>query len=60
MDAVHADLEYRALAGFSNAFLDFLLGFPHDLLDTAGMNATVGDQPLERDAGDLAADRAVT
>src|SRR5581483_1553558 len=59
MHAVDPDLEDRALARLAHRFLDLLLGLAHDLLDAAGMDAAVGDQALERDARDLAPDRAV-
>ena len=42
------------------ALLDLLLGLAHHLLDARRMDAAVRDQPLQGNAGDLAADRIVT
>ena len=60
MDAVDADFEDGLLAGLADVVVDLLLGLAHHLLDAARMNAPVGDQPLERRRGDLAADRVET
>src|ERR1700682_4109524 len=59
MDPMHADFDNRALSRFANRFLDLLLGLAHDFFDTSGMNPAVGDKLLERDSGNLAADRIV-
>src|SRR5258708_1680706 len=59
MDAVHPDFNKRALTGFLDRFLAVLLGLAHDLFDAPRMDAPIGDQPLQRDPGDLASNRIV-
>src|SRR5271166_1829751 len=60
MNTMNSDLENRFLAGFADRLFNFLLGFAHNLLDAPRMDSAVRDQPFERDAGDLAANRIVT
>src|SRR5579885_2582760 len=59
MDPVDADLEHSPLARFANGLVELLLGFADHLLDARGVDAAIGDEPLEREAGQLAADRVV-
>src|SRR5438445_10535878 len=59
MNAVNADLDERALAGFLDGLLHLLLSLAHYLLDSAGVDAAVGNQPFERYPRDFAADWVV-
>ncbi len=56
---VHArdlELEERRLAVLLDALVELALDLLDHLFDARRMDAAVGDQPLERDAGDLAAE----
>ena len=57
MHAGHAGLEAGALAFALDDLLDLAAGLFDHVLDAGRMNAAVGDQLLQSDAGDLAADR---
>src|SRR5579875_1337833 len=59
MDAVDADLEHRPLARLADGLVELLLGLADHLLDPRGVDAAVGNEPLEREAGQLAPDRVV-
>ena len=51
-----ARVEGRLLTGLANALVDQVLGLLVELLDTGGMNATIGDEVLEGHASSLATD----
>ena len=51
----HLGVEAGLLAGAHDLLLDLLLGLPVALLDARRVDAPVGDQPLQRQARDLAA-----
>ena len=53
MKAVHVGAQARLLAFFADALLHFLAGFGHHLLDPGRMNAPVGDELFQGDAGDF-------
>ena len=57
VQAVHARLVGRLLARLDQLLVDLPAHLGHDLLDAARVDAAVGDQRLERAAGDLAAHR---
>ena len=60
-DALVEAADLRFLHGFfavaADLRVDFLLRFGDELFDPRGMDAAVGDELVERDAGDFAADR---
>ena len=57
MDAVQVGLKDGLFAGLADLVVHFLAGLLHHLLDAGGVDAAVGDQLLQGDAGDLAAHR---
>ena len=57
MEVVEAELEGRGLAFLADRLLHLRLDLLDDLLDARRMDAAVGDQPLDRLARDLAAER---
>src|SRR5438552_9746753 len=59
MDAVHADLEHRPLTGLADRLFQLLLRLADHLLDAPGVDAPVGQQPLEREPRELTTDRVV-
>src|SRR4051812_39700972 len=64
-EQVHDSLVEAADAGFldglfaeaANLRVDFFLSFGDELLDPRGMDTAIGDELVERDFGDFAADR---
>src|ERR1051326_1662403 len=54
MDAVYADVEDRLLSGFAYDLVELLFRLTHDFLDPARMDASVGEQFVQRHLGDLA------
>ena len=57
MHLVQAEVEHRLLAGVLTVRLDLVGALGHDLLDARGMDAPVGDEPRQRQLGDLAPQR---
>ena len=57
VQAVDVDLLAGRLAQLLDVPLHFLLRLGDDFLDPRGMDAAVGDQLVQREPGDLAADR---
>ena len=57
MDVVDLEVEAGLLAGLEHLGVDLIGGLVEELLDARRMNAAVGDEVLEGDTGDLAADR---
>ncbi len=55
VQVVDAGVEGGLLAGLADALVDEGLGLLVELLDAGGVDAAVGDEVLERDAGGLAA-----
>ena len=59
MDRADRSFQHDPLAVLLDLGVNLALGLVNHLLDAGGMDAAVVDQPLERDAGHLAADRVV-
>ena len=57
MEAVDANFEYGGFARFANGRVDLFARFFHHLFDARGVDASVENQFLERDACHFAADR---
>ena len=57
MQSMHAGVVRRLLAGLGDLCVDFLARLVDDLLDPPRMDSAVGDELLERQPRDLAADR---
>ena len=57
MDVVDLEVEAGLLAGLEHLGVDLIGGLVEELLDARRMNAAVGNEVLEGDTGDLAADR---
>jgi len=57
MQPVDAEVDGSTFAGLYDFFLNLLAHFIHDLLDACGMDASVGHELMERQAGYLAAHR---
>ena len=57
MHAANSGVVHRLLPRLDDAGIDVRLRLFHDLFDAARVDAAVGDQPLERQAPDLAAHR---
>src|SRR2546430_12329201 len=55
MHAANPGVVHRLLPRLDDAGIDVRLCLFHDLFDAAWMDAAVGDEPLERQASDLAA-----
>ena len=56
VDPVDPHVKGRPFAALPDGFLDFLLRLGHDLFDSPRMDAAVGDQPFQGDAGNFPAD----
>ena len=57
---VDAEVDRGAFSDFDDLLFDLFLYFGYDLLDACRVDAAVGYQLVERQAGDLAADRVET
>ena len=57
VDAVHVRLEHGLLAGLADLVVHLAAGLFDHFLDARRMDAAIGDELFECDAGDLAADR---
>ncbi len=53
---MHAHLEYSTLPRLADLRIDILLGLCHHFLNAGRMDASIGNQALQRDAGNLPAD----
>src|SRR5438067_1114136 len=59
VDAVHTHLEHGPLARLPDGLVQLLLRLAYHLLDAPRVDAPVGEEALEREAGELATDRVV-
>ena len=60
MQIVDAHIESRLFAGFLDDRVDFALRLVDHLFDPCRMDASVHDELLERESGDLSSDRIKT